>query len=139
MPCACKKACLFWITLGSTLCVNKHTMLRHAALSTKRASHDDMQAGHAGTVCSYCPMMPQHAEGCLSLDASLAGSDVHAQISCPPIDSSTLALFLARRLAFSNVMFYQVHAVHDAVSAVLDALLDAATGMPAGQQQTCSR
>lgn len=53
--------------------------------------------------------------------------------------TSVLALVLACRLAFSNVMFYQVHAVHDAVSAVLDALLDAATGMPRGQQHTCSR
>lgn len=43
------------------------------------------------------------------------------------------------RLACSNALFYQVHAVHDTVAAVVDGLLDAVTGMPLGQQQTCSR
>lgn len=42
------------------------------------------------------------------------------------------------RLAYSNSMFYTVHAVHDAVSAVFDSLTDAVAGLPAGQQQTCS-
>lgn len=59
--------------------------------------------------------------------------------NCADMTGLVLGCFVLRRLACSNAMFYQVHAVHDAVSAMVDALLDAVTGMPMGQQQTCSR
>jgi hypothetical protein len=43
------------------------------------------------------------------------------------------------RLAYSNCGFYVVHEAHDLVAAVLEGLLGAISGIPAGQQQTCSR
>ncbi len=44
-----------------------------------------------------------------------------------------------RRLAYSNCGFYVVHEAHDLVAALVEGLLAAISGIPAGQQQTCSR
>ncbi|WIA38287.1 hypothetical protein OEZ86_001627 [Tetradesmus obliquus] len=50
----------------------------------------------------------------------------------------TAAAFEGCRLAYSNVMFYLVHEVHDGLAALVDTALDGLVGLPVTQQATCS-